>query len=62
MWSVTSRANKVILALWPTLMRSHLVYCIQLWAAQHRKDIELLEQVQREATKLSRGMENRGKG
>lgn len=40
------------------LFWSHLEYCIQLWGAQHRKNIVLLEEAQKRDTKLIKGREH----
>lgn len=44
---VVSRVRKVIIHFYPALMRSHLEYCIHVRGPHHKKDVELLEQVQR---------------
>src|SRR6218665_3714774 len=53
--TVVSKDKNIILNLYKTLVRPHLEYCVQMWNPYMQKDKDMLEKVQRRATRMIRG-------
>ena len=56
--TVNTLNKELFLILYSTYIRPHLEYCIQVWAPYFRKDIDVLEKIQRRAMKLVQCMKN----
>lgn len=50
--TMSCRKKAIILPLYKSLVRPHLDYCISAWRPHYVKDLEILEKVQRRATKI----------
>ena len=51
-----SKEKSLIVPLYKAIVRPHLEYCIQAWSPYIRKNIDMLDKIQRRATKLIPGL------
>ena len=49
--NIVYKEKELIIPLYRTIVRTHLEYCLQAWRPYRKKDIDMLERVQRGATK-----------
>ena len=54
--NIPYKENSLIVPLYKAIVIRHLEYCIQAFSPYHRKDIDMLDKIQRRATKLIPGL------
>ena len=57
--SFVCKVREIILQLYKSLVRPHLEYYVQAWSPHLQKDIDLIEGVQRRATKMIPNLQNK---
>ena len=55
-YNITYKEKSLIVPLYKAIVKPHFEYCIQAWNPHLRKDIDMLEKIQRRATKLIPGL------
>ena len=56
--NIVYKEKELIIPLYKTIVRPHLEYCIKAWRPYRKKDIYMLERVQRRATKMIQKLRN----
>ena len=56
--NITYKEKSLIVPMYKAIVRPHLEYCIQAWSPDIRKYIDMLEKIQRRATKLIPGLKD----
>lgn len=55
--STPRRLRDVTLTLCSALAKPHMKCCVQFWAPQHKKDMDIVEQVHQRVIKIIKGLE-----
>ena len=55
---IVYKEKELIIPLYKTIVRPHLEYCIQVWRPYRKKDIDMVERVQRRVTKIKPKLRN----
>ena len=56
--NIVYKEKELIIPLYKTIVRPHLEYCLQAWRPYRKKDIDILERIQRRATKIVQKLRN----
>ena len=57
-YSIVYKENELIIPLYKTIVSPRLEYCIQAWRPHGKEDIDMLERLQRRATKMIQKLRN----